>query len=149
MKSYEEVKNILSDIEPTGAMYEKLTIEDIPNLEKILKEPEPWLASRAVFSLSKLNSDRGNEILYNLVDDPRVEIRVSLASAARQLPPDLYEKITAKLIGDKEAGVRKFVYLSVPPEASPDVIIQLKRAFEKEELPDLQNILKEKIPGFQ
>ena len=49
MKSYEEVKNILSDIEPTGAMYEKLTIEDIPNLEKILKEPEPWLASRAVF----------------------------------------------------------------------------------------------------
>jgi HEAT repeat protein len=149
MKSYEEVKKILSDIEPTGAIYEQLTIEDIPNLEKILKEPEPWLAARAVFSLSRLNSDRGNEILYSLVKDPRVEIRVSLASAARQLPPDLYQKITGKLMRDKEVGVRKFAYLSVPPQASPDLINQLKRAFEREEQPDLQKILKEKIPGIQ
>lgn len=149
MKSYEEVKNILSAIEPTEAMYEMLTAEDIPNLQKILKEPEPWLAARAVFGLSKLNSARGNEILYSLVDDPRVEIRVSLASAANALPSDIHQKIMGRLIEDREAGVRKFAYLSVTPHASPDLILRLKRAFEKEELPDLQKILKEKIHGFQ
>ena len=149
MKTYDEVKNILSAIEPTEGMYEKLSEEDIPNLQKLLKEPEPWLAARSVFALSKLKAERANELLYTLTDDPRVEIRVSLASAANQLPSDIHQKITEKLLEDREPGVRKFAYSSILPHASPELFKRLKKALEKEEEPGLQEILREKISEFQ
>jgi HEAT repeat protein len=148
MKTYDEVKNILSAIEPTDGMYEKLSEEDIPNLQKLLKEPEPWLAARSVFALSKLKTERANELLYHLTDDPRVEIRVSLASAASELPSDISQKITGKLMEDREPGVRKFAYGSVSPHTSPDLFSRLKKALEKEELPHLQEIIREKISQF-
>lgn len=148
MKTYDEVKMILSAIEPSEAMYENFTSEDIPNLQKILKEPEPWLASRAVFVLSKLKSEQVNQILFGLVADPRVEIRVSLAYAASQLPSDISQKITGKLMEDPDAGVRKFAYSSVLPNASPDFTNRLKEVMNREELPALREILRKKIAGI-
>jgi hypothetical protein len=148
MKSYDEVKFILSDIEPTETMFGKFTQEDIPNLQEILKEPEPWLASRAVFAISKFNTAHTNEILHQLADDPRVEIRVSLASCVNKLSSRVYRKIISKLIEDKEIGVRKFAYESVLPNASATFIKQLKKIYKKEDVPYLKEVLSKRISEF-
>ena len=148
MKSYDEVKFILSDIEPTEEMHQKLTEEDIPQLKKILKEQEPWLASRAVFAISKFNTEQANKILYRLVKDPRQEIRVSLAACADALPSEVSEKIISKLVKDKEPGVRKFAYQAVLPSASPLFIKRLKRVYNIEDVPYLQEVLRNKISIF-
>jgi hypothetical protein len=148
MKSYDEVKFILSDIEPTEAMYEKLTEEDIPHLKNILKEQEPWLASRAVFAISRFNTVKTNRILYRLASDPRMEIRVSLASCANALPLEVSEKIISKLVKDKEPGVRKFAYQSVLPNATPLFIKRLKKVYNKEDVPYLQEVLSNKLSVF-
>src|SRR5258705_1696350 len=105
MKSYDEVKSILSDIEPTDAMYAKLNEEDIPIIKELLQEPEQWLASRAVFALSKFHTQPTFDILSGLVNDQRVSIRVSLASCADKLPPEVSLNILNKLIDDSEMGV--------------------------------------------
>jgi len=149
MKNYKEVKFILSEIEPTVAMDEILTEGDLPNLNQILKEQESWLAPRAVCAISRFNTEHSKSILYELVNDPRMEIRVALAACARTLPLDVSEKIISKLIEDKEIGVRKFAFQSVLPNASPELIKQLKKVYNKEKEPFLKEVLSKKIAEFE
>ena len=107
-------------------MYAKLTQEDIPVLEQILNEKEPWLASRAVFALSKFQTDPAYTILDKLASDSRIEIRVSLTSCAKTLPFERSQRIIRKLIEDNEAGVRKFAYQSILPNTDNEFINHLK-----------------------
>jgi HEAT repeat protein len=145
MKTYEEVVNILSMIEPDEGMYEKLTEEEIPHLQQMLNENQPWLASRAVFALSKLQSDKVNSILLPLVDDQRPEVRIALASSAGFLSKDLGENILAKLIADDETGVRKFAVQSISPKHSTSLIKRLEDVQKKEKNEYLQDLIKKKI----
>ena len=145
MKSYDEVKSILSDIEPTDAMYAKLNEEDIPIIKELLQEPEQWLASRAVFALSKFHTQPTFDILSGLVNDQRVSIRVSLASCADKLPPEVSLNILTRLIDDSETGVRKFAYQSIIPNTNQEFNEHVRSVFAREHDPYLKEILDKKI----
>jgi HEAT repeat protein len=145
MKTYEELVNILSMIEPDEGMYEMLTEEDIPHLQQMLNENQPWLASRAVFALSKLKSDKVNSILLQLVDDQRPEVRIALASSAAFLTKDLAEDILVKLIADDETGVRKFAIQSISSRHGTSLIKRLEDVQKNEKNEYLKDLINKKI----
>lgn len=145
MKNYNKVKSILSEIEPSEIMYSRISEEDIASLERMLLEQEAWLASRAVFALSRLKSKQAIDILEELANNPRIEVRVALAAATENLPLNISEDILSKLIKDKEIGVRKFAYQKISVKHTPHLIEQLHNAINEENNLPLKEILNEKI----
>jgi HEAT repeat protein len=139
MKTYEELVAILSAIEPSEEMYTQITSEDIPLLERMLSGEEAWLSSRAVFALSRIRDRAAQQVLFNLTEDNRPEIRVSLASAAIMLPKEQAETILLKLMDDPEPGVRKFAIKSI----SFNPGIQLKDKIREVEVRENDTYLKE------
>ncbi|MBD0256010.1 MAG: HEAT repeat domain-containing protein [Cytophagales bacterium] len=126
MKTYEEVRTILSDIEPSEDTYSSLDTDDIPHLRQLLQENEPWLASRAVFALSRLPTRDTDALLLQAARDQRSEVRVAAAVCSARLPTDVSDQVLDSLIDDQDLGVRKFAVQSIT-DASSDVLKQKLR----------------------
>src|SRR5436309_9542288 len=109
----EEIKDKLSAIEPTDSTFAGIGPSEIPVLKRLLADKEAWLASRAVFALSRLSDPRALAILSDAAADPRHEVRVAVAAGARNLKPKDASNILLQLLGDSELGVRKFAVQSV------------------------------------
>ena len=83
----EELRNQLSAIEPDEGIYAGIGSSGIPLLEQLLQDREAWMASRAVFALSRVPDIRAVTILSRAVPDPRQEVRVSVAASVSNLRP--------------------------------------------------------------
>jgi len=113
MKTIEEVKNILSDIEANEFMYSKLDAEDIPTLRQLMDEAEPWLAARVIFALSRLGGDDANAIIQQAAVDERKEVRIAVAACSKALPDTLSDSILEVLMDDTDIGVKKYAIKSI------------------------------------
>lgn len=127
MKKYEEIRTLLSVIEPQEEMYSSITVEDIPLLKKLLNEGETWLAARAIFALSRLNLPKSHAIIIQSLKDKRSEIRIAIAAVSNLLPNDINEKIYPKLLLDEDLGVKKFAIQSLPINIASKLLIALKK----------------------
>jgi HEAT repeat protein len=124
MNTYEDVVRILSPIEPTEDMYAAITLEDLPHLQRLSHDPEPWRAARAVFAASRLRGLAANNLVLAATRDPRPELRVAAAASASRLPPAVAEQLLATLLDDHDVGVRKFSIQAI--DASSSVALKQK-----------------------
>src|SRR5437867_568253 len=122
----EEIKNKLSAIEPESDIFAGIGPSEIPVLKRLLADKEPWLASRAVFALSRLSDPRALAVLSDAAADPRQEVRVSVAASARSLKPKDASDLLMQLLDDPEMGVRKFAVQSVSKAHRAAVIQKVK-----------------------
>ncbi len=109
----EQIKNQLSAIEPNDSTYSGIGSSEIPFLEQLLQDEETWIASRAIFALSRVSDDKVVTILSQAVADPRQQIRVAIAASVGNLKPENASNILLQLLSDNELGVRKFAIQSV------------------------------------
>jgi HEAT repeat protein len=109
----EQLRNQLSAIEPDDSIYAGIGPSEIPLLEQLLQNEEAWIASRAVFALSRVPDIRAVTILSRIVADPRQEVRVSVAASVSNLRPSDANNILLKLLDDTDLGVRKFAVQAV------------------------------------
>jgi len=107
-KSIEELRLILSEIEPDNSMYQQIDISDISNLRSLLSEDESWLAARAVHALARLDSTTARQAVVNASLDRRPEIRIAAAVASEFCPVAMADEILGSLLADVDTGVRKF-----------------------------------------
>jgi HEAT repeat protein len=114
MKTLNQVRSILSDIEPSEKTFASLDPDDIPHLMTLLDDSEEWLAARAVHALSRLNDPRAHEGLNKAAADPRGAIRVAVATALPRLPAPVSERIMSAFLDDHDTGVRKFTLRALP-----------------------------------
>lgn len=150
MKSYEEVRAILSAIEANETMYSQITAEDIPSLKKLLKEDEAWLAARAIFALSRVDNPESNEVIFNSVKDKRSAVRVAIAHSANVLKqPAAIERILSALITDKDVGVRKFAIQSLPKTVSPELMEKVRSISQEDSHDYIKGISNEKIRSLK
>jgi HEAT repeat protein len=122
----QQLKNQLSAIEPSEGTYDGIGPEEIPLLTQLLhlRDTEPWMASRAVFALSKIPDSRAVEALSHVTADPRAEVRVAAAASMTNLKPVDANKILLALLPDSDLGVRKFAVRAV--SAAHDTAVHLK-----------------------
>jgi HEAT repeat protein len=111
-----ELRTKLSMIEPTEAMYDGIGAGDVPALEQIISDREEWMASRAVFALSRVGNSAAVNALARAAADQRSPVRVAVAAAVSQRALVLSDNALVNLLRDQDAGVRKFAALAVKPE---------------------------------
>ena len=141
----QQIRNQLSAVEPDLSMYSGIGPSEIPALKRLLSDKEAWMASRAVFALSKIADARAVAILSETVGDSRPEVRVALASSIRNLKPKDANAILLRLLDDGDVGVRKFAVLSVSKAHDPAVQRKLKDVGIGDSAPPIRDMAKDRL----
>ncbi len=141
----EQIKNQLSAIEPDDSTYSGIGPSEIPLLEELLQDKEVWLASRAVFALSRIPDNRAMSMLSKAAADPRKEVRVAVAASASNLKPQDSNNILFKLLTDTEAGVRKFAVQSVSKANDTTVHVKLRDIKAQDPVTTIRDVAKDRL----
>ena len=141
----EQLRSQLSAIEPDERMYQGIGPSEIPLLEQLLQDEEPWMASRAVFALSRIPHPEAMRILSQVTADPRPEVRVSLAASARNMPPQAASDILLNLLDDADVGVRKFSVDSIAPVHNKAVHAKLKEIEGQDPSPAIRKMARTRM----
>jgi len=145
----EQLRNQLSAIEPDERTYQGIGPAEIPLLEQLLQDEEAWMASRAVFALSRLPDRQVVNILSRLVADPRPEVRVSLAASTSNLRPRAANDILLNLLEDTDVGVRKFSVQAVSEAHSAAVRDKLRHMEGQDPSPAIREVVKTRIQELE
>jgi HEAT repeat protein len=140
-----QLRSQLSAIEPDEGIYDGIGSAEIPLLEQLLRDEEAWLASRAVYALSRVPDIDAVRILSRAAADPRREVRVAVADSARNMKPDDASSILMRLLGDEELGVRKFAIRSVSGTHSAAVHARLRELETQDPASRIRSLAKSKL----
>jgi HEAT repeat protein len=130
-KSLPDLREQLSDIEPNERTYEGIGPSDVDLLQGLVDDEEEWLAARAVYALSRIDTDNARQAVVSAAESPRMEVRVAAAASARDLPAWVSDEILSRLLADPHPAVRKFAIRSVSDRNSEAVrrrIIEIAEA---------------------
>lgn len=141
----EQLKSQLSAIEPDESIYAGIGPSEIPLLEQLLQDKEAWMASRAVFALSRVPDIRAVTILSRSVADPRPEVRVAVAASVGKLKPAETNNILMKLLTDTESGVRKFAVQAVSGSHDAIVHAKLRDIETRDPAPSIRDVAKDRL----
>jgi HEAT repeat protein len=108
-----ELRQQLSAIEPDESTYAGIGPSEVPQLRQLLTDQKAWLAARAVYALSRIDTAEARAALLTAAGSPRSEVRVAVAANATKLVADVSNTILQVLLDDPNAGVRKFAIESV------------------------------------
>jgi len=144
-KTLEELRNQLSAIEPDIDMFDGIGPSEIPLLEQLLQDEEAWMASRAIFALSRIPDPKALAILSHEVSDPRPEVKVALAASVKNLKSSDANDILLKLLNDTNIGVRKFAIQAVSPNHNVSVREMLKNLEMQDPIPPIRDSAKDKL----
>lgn len=145
MNTYQEIRNILGQIEPDEKMYLKISIDDLPHLKRLVKDKESWMVARAIYALARLKNEEAYKIIQNARSDPRSEVRIAAAVASTRLPKDIAETIIYPLLKDEDIGVRKFAIKSIPPRSSDIFKNRLLEISLEDDNELIRNLSREKL----
>jgi HEAT repeat protein len=144
----EQIKAQLSAIEPNDGTYLGIGPLEIPFLEQLLQDEEVWMASRAVFALSRIPDARAITVLSQAAVDPRQGVRVALAASVSNLKPEDANDLLLQLLTDTEMGVRKFAVLSVSEAHNAAVSDKLKEIEFRDPAPAIREIAKDRLQAI-
>jgi HEAT repeat protein len=141
----EQLRNQLSVIEPDDGIHDGIGASEIPLLEQLLRDKEAWMASRAVFALSRVSDAKALTILVRSLTDPRQEVRVAIAASVRNLKPNDANNMLIKLSTDAEVGVRKFAVEAVSKAHNAAVHAKLRDLEAQDPAPSIRDAARTKL----
>ena len=145
-----ELRQKLSAIEPTESIYEGIGPSDVELLRELLDDQEAWLAARAAYALSRIDSQSAHNALVAASESPRPEVRVAVAASASVLPSSVSDQVLSALLEDSDVGVRKFAIQSVSERNSSAVKERLAAVAASETVPQLRqtaDVQARSLPG--
>lgn len=144
-KSLEQLRNQLSAIEPDSNTYSGIGSAEIPLLEQLLQDKEAWMASRAVFALSRVPDVNAVTALSRAAADLRQEVRVAVAASTANLKPSDANQLLVKLLADSELGVRKFAIQAVSGAHDAAVQSKLRDIQAQDPASQIRDVAKSKL----
>lgn len=114
-KTINELRLLLSAIEPDETMYKPIDPTDVANLKSLIGDEETWIAARAVQALARLNDASAHQAVEAAASDRRPELRIAAARASEHCPVGTADNILGSLLNDVDTGVRKFAVRSSSP----------------------------------
>ncbi len=112
-----ELRLRLSSIEGDPQMYVDLGPDEVPLLVELLNDEEAWMASRAVYALTRIATPEAVDAIDEASASPRGEVRVAVAASANLLPVSAADQILTRLLADPDVGVQKYAIGSVMPDS--------------------------------
>ena len=122
----DQLRRQLSTIEPNEGTYSGVGSTEIPLLQQLVQDPEPWMAARAICALSRIADDSAVEVIRKAIHDVRPEVRVAIAASATNLAAKDSNTLLAEILEDQDAGVRKFAVQSISAENNPSIHAKLQ-----------------------
>lgn len=141
----EQMRSQLSAIEPDDSTYAGIGSSEIPMLDQLLQDEEVWMASRAVFALSRVSDAKAVAILSRAAGDPRQEVRVAVAASVSNLKPNDANNMLLKLLTDPELGVRKFAVQAISGTHDPAVHAKLRDIQTRDPAPAIRDAAKDRL----
>lgn len=145
----EQLRNQLSEIEPEDSTFLGIGPPEIPLLDQLLQDEEAWMASRAVFALSRQPDRQAVRILSRVAADPRPEVRVALAASTRNLRPKDANGILLQLLEDEDMGVRKFAVEAISVAHNTAVRAKLKDIEDQDPVPVLREAARTRMKELE
>jgi HEAT repeat protein len=140
----EQLRNQLSAIEPDDSTYEGIGPSEVPLLKELLQD-EAWMASRAVFALSRIGDIEAIKTLAQAVADPRPEVKVAIAASVGNLKPENTNDIVLKLLDDEDLGVRKFAVRAITSTHDSVIHSKLRELETNDPSSGIRDIAKDKL----
>lgn len=122
----DQLRRQLSAIEPNEGTYAGVGSTEIPLLQQLAKDPEPWMSARAICALSRIDDSNAVEVIREAMHDVRPEVRVAIAASATNLAAKDSNAILSEILEDKDVGVRKFGIQSISHENDPSIHAKLQ-----------------------
>lgn len=144
-RTMSELLRQLRMIEPNERMFDGIGRAEVGLLRRILDEEEPWLAARAVYALSRIDSDDARQGIRAAKGDSRIEVRSAAAAIANSVPPELSDELLASLLEDVDIGVRKIALRSVSQQNSGKVRQRIEVMVARERNPRLKEMAVERV----
>lgn len=136
------VLNFLRREEPDFEQAARALGDDaIPHLKRLVEGPDTQLAAKAASLAGFFASDHAIEVISLAANDSRRNVRVSAAVALARhprAPTDLFNR----LLGDPEAGVRKWALKSLETAQPRGMKKQVQRVAESDSEPGLRELAK-------
>lgn len=138
-----QVRAVLDPDEPDYGQAAKLGPEALLHLEKLVKEADALLASKAAYLAALIQDERSVRVVKEaaLREDPIV--RVAAAAAARYLPCTPVSDILIPLVNDKDAGVQRVALESARADANAELRASIERLTTDDSDPSIQRIAKQ------
>jgi HEAT repeat protein len=124
-KSLVQLREQLSEIEPSDRTYEGIGASEVEQLLGMLDDDQEWLAARAVHALSRIDAETARQAVMTAAESPRMAVRVAAATSAGTLPAQASDQILSMLLDDPSPAVRKFAIKSTSERNSAAVRRQL------------------------
>jgi HEAT repeat protein len=134
----EELRRQLSAIEPDDSTFHGIGPSELPLLEQLMQDPEPWRAARAVVAASRIADARVLPLLERASRDPRAEVRVALAANLERMAASDANGLLLALLGDADVGVRKFAIRSVSTGHDAAVLRKVRELLDRDPAPAIR-----------
>lgn len=123
-----ELRLRLSSDEPDyGQLAPQIDDALVPALAQLANDPDPMLASKAVYLASLVNKPRAHQIVEAASDSPRPLVRIASASALVNLPDSVRNPIADKLLDADDVSLQKLAIKSVQRTAPAPLKQKIER----------------------
>jgi hypothetical protein len=144
----DELRAVLAADEPDyAAIVQTLDASDADGLREVAQGEDTSLAVKAVYLASLLPQDAGADIVANAAGHGRSLLRVTAATAVRNLSAESSAPVLAGLLADGDAGVRKTALASVPSADHPTVRASLQHMADNDDVQSLADRARELTGG--
>lgn len=138
-----ELRLRLSSDEPDYAQLAQLIDgSDVPVLMQLANDPDPMLASKAVYLASLLPNPQAHDIVATASNSPRDLVRIASASALVNLPDEVRYPIADRLIDSDDVSVKKLAIKSVEQSAPAALKQKLDRMSRENPSEMIRNLSK-------
>ena len=138
-----QVRAVLDPEEPDYGQASKLGPGTIPHLEKLVKEADALLASKAAYLAALMQDERSVRVVKEAAQREDPVVRVAAAAAARYLPCSPVSEILISLVNDKDAGVRKVALESTQADATAELRACIERLTTDDPDPGIQRLARQ------
>ena len=122
------------------ALAKKLGEGALPQLEEIVHEDEPRLASKAAYLAGQISGPTSDRVVALAAGSRHDVVRVSAAAAIPLLPADQVTGIATRLLGDPDSGVRARAAKSAVGLSDPGIAKRLRAMATDDDEPDVRDL---------
>jgi HEAT repeat protein len=118
----------------------------LPALREIAQDPNPTLASKAVYLASEIAGEEAAAILRQAGEHPEPALRVAAAAGLRNLDERQAEPTVDALLQDDDPGVRKVALRSAARMRSPRLHARVEEIADRDPDPAVRSAARDALP---
>jgi HEAT repeat protein len=127
-----DVRRLLASDEPNYAAAAKLGPAILPQLAQLVTGSNPDLAAKAAFLAGMIHHNKAVAVLQRAAKSASPDVRLAAAGAARSMKQPAVSGVLLTLLGDRDAGVRKFAIKAAASRSNSALTAKVRDLSQKD-----------------